>query len=271
MSDPTSIFNNDPDGNPITPDPSKVTAPTDQEVATLLLTIKNERGEPKYKNLHDALVGLQHAQTYIPELKQTLSVKEQELATAKLEAQKVATLEDTIRQLTERPNPDGTPPSVMSPQDIANLVNKQLQELNQKSVQEKNVKTVIETMKEAFGDEAEKIFIAKAAEAGMTVAEFNSLAARSPKLVLGAVGVTEKQATKPFSPTQSTVNSQAFTPRKDTLIGRNDKPVQVGATTSDVMEESKKSRAMVDELHEQGLTVGDLSNPKEYFKHFGKK
>jgi len=273
MSDPTSIFNGtDPGSDPTTnPDPSKVTAPNDAEITDLLSGIKNERGEPKYKTLKDAIIGLQHAQTYIPELKSSLTAKEQELEKARLEAQKVATLEDTIRQLTEKPNPDGTPPSGMDPQAIADLINKQLSDREQKLAQDRNVKAVIESMKESFGDEAEKVFIAKAADLGMTVAEFNTLAAKSPKLVLSAVGVSEKPATKPFSPSQSTVNSQAFTPRKDSLIGRNTKAVQVGATTRDVMEESRNAKAMADELHENGMTVHQLSDPKEYFKHFGKK
>jgi hypothetical protein len=274
MADQPSIFNTEiPAETPPNNDPSKVTDLQATELTDLLGSIKNERGEPKYKTLKDAIIGLQHAQTYIPELKNNLTAKERELAEAQARAQEVDELKETVRNLTQRPTSDGTPPAGLSKEEIAKLVSQSVAgELTQRQQQEQmsnNVNTVVSSLKEAFGENAEKHFNQAAADAGMTVAEFNALAAKSPKIVLSALGVKPK-APQSFSPSTSTVNSQAFTPPSDTHIGRNKQSTQVGATTEDMQAESKRAKAMVDELHEAGLTVHDLSNPKTYQRYFGK-
>jgi hypothetical protein len=275
MSDPTSIFNADNSGGtpPIT-DPSKVIAPIESELTDLLNGIKNERGEPKYKTLKDALVGLQNAQGYIPDLKKALDEREAELSRVRAEAARVTALEDTVRQLTERGNTDGTPPKALSEQEIADLVNRSLDPIltqrEQAATQKQNVASVVATLKESFGADAEKKFYEKATELGMTVAEFNALAAKSPKAVLSTLGLQAK-STPTFTPTQGTVNTQAFTPRTDTFVGRNDKSTLIGATTQELMEESRNANKMVEELHAAGKSVHDLSDPKVYFKQFGKR
>ena len=74
MSDQTSIFgnqnapapqdqNNGGNSNPPTPS-------SNDQLANLLTGIKNERGEPKYKDVQTALEALRHSQEYIPTLKQ---------------------------------------------------------------------------------------------------------------------------------------------------------------------------------------------------------
>ncbi len=274
MSDPTSIFDTtNPGSDPANIDPSKVTDLQATELTDLLGSIKNERGEPKYKTLKEALNGLQHAQTYIPELKNNLTAKERELQTAQEKAARVAELEETVRNLTQRTNTTDTPTAGMSAEEIANLVSRSVDTtLTQRQAAEqmaKNVQSVVSSLKEAFGDDAEKHFNQAAAEAGMSIAEFNSLAAKSPQIVLKALGVKAK-AQQGFTPTQGSVNSQALQPSKDSFIGRNKQSTQVGATTEDMKAESTRSKAMVDELHAAGLTVHDLSNPKTYQKYFGK-
>jgi hypothetical protein len=275
MSDPTSIFNESNSGKPADTNNTNgngVTAPSDSELTDLLNNIKNERGEPKYKSVKDAIIGLQNAQEYIPNLKQSLADREAELATLRAESKKVADLEDAVRQLTERKAPEGTPPKGISEQEIADLINKSLDttlsKREQAAVQKQNVDSVVDTLKATFGADAEKKFYDKASELGMTVQEFNSLAAKSPKIVLTALGVTAKPQS--FVPTQGSVNSTAFTPQTNSYIGRNQKPVLVGATTEENMQESRDANKMVEELHSQGKSVHDLSDPKVFFKHFGR-
>lgn len=276
MSDQASIFNESNSGQPANTNNTNgngVTAPNDSELTDLLNNIKNERGEPKYKSVKDAIIGLQNAQEYIPNLKQSLADREAELAALRAEAKKVADLEDAVRQLTERQVSDGTPPKGISEQEIADLINKSLDttlsKREQAAVQKQNVDSVVDTLKATFGADAEKKFYDKASELGMTVQEFNTLAAKSPKIVLTAMGVTAKPQS--FAPTQSSVNSTAFTPQHNSYIGRNQKPVLVGATTEENMQESRDANKMVEELHAQGKSVHDLSDPKLFFKHFGNK
>lgn len=271
MSDPT-IFGSNPDGsNPTTPSgTAATTVQTDPAIITLLSEIKNERGEPKYKSLPDALNALKHSQEYIPQLTGQLSQKDAELISARAEAARVVELEKTVLALTQKTEtPSGTPPQVgLTPEQIAELVTRTLSQKEQADLAKKNTALVADTLKANFGTEAEAKYNAKAAELGMSVAEFNSLAARSPAAVLQMLGA-KTQAT-PASPTTPTINTTGFQPHQDTFIGRNTETTAIGATTEDMRREQHRAAKMVEELHAQGKTVSDLSNPKEFFKLFGK-
>ncbi|MFZ3043677.1 MAG: hypothetical protein WA058_01025 [Minisyncoccia bacterium] len=279
MSDQTSIFDNTNSGVPAPNTDSVsnvVNATNDSELTNLLSGIKNERGEQKYKTLKDAIVGLQNAQEYIPDLKQTLLNKDIEIERLRAEAKKVSDLEESVRKLTERGSDFVTPTkNAISEQDIAELVNRSLDNtLSQRdavATQKQNIKAVVDALQSTFGADAEKKFYDKATELGMTVAEFNALAAKSPKMVLSTLGVQNKQPTQPFTPTQGSVNTQGFTPPTDSFVGRNKTPSLIGATTQDLRDESRKANQMVDELHKAGKSVYELTDPKVYFKHFGKQ
>lgn len=272
MSDPTSdsIF---PESNSQTPANNVNTgnvdnAPAIDSLADLLGSIKNERGEPKYKNIQDAMVALKHSQEYIPQLTQKLSEKDTELSTARAESAKIAELERTLQALTQsREAPPPTGNQGFSEEKIAELVNQTLSRNQAQDVQKNNVKRVVEDMVKQYGPDAQKTYEAKAAEIGMSVAQLNALAATTPQAVLNLMGVT---APKPVAnQTQATqYNSEAFQPRQDSFIGKNPKPMIIGATTQDLQEEAGRSRKMVEELHASGKTVYDLTDPKVYFKYF---
>ncbi len=271
-----SIFNAEDSGTTIPPQGGVSNTPSasnDSEITNLLSGIKNERGEPKYKTLKDAIVGLQNAQEYIPDLKQTLLNKDIEIEKWRKEAERVATLEDSVRKLTEQRQEPGTPPKSLSEQDIADLVNRSLDHtLTQRetfALQKQNIQSVVSSLQASFGADAEKKFNDKAVELGMSVAEFNALAAKSPKMVLNALGVAGKVQSPVFAPSQGSVNSEGFKPQTDSFIGRNKTSTLVGATTQDIREESRKANQMVEELHKAGKSVHDLTDPKVYFKYFG--
>jgi hypothetical protein len=271
MSDPTSIFN---EQNPATqPNAAANAAPNAQgsdDLANLLGSIKNERGEAKYASVEAALVGLRNAQEYIPQLTAKLSTQEQELKTAREEAARVAELQRTIEALTSgntgQPNTQASP--TISKEDIAKLVTQTLTEQQQAVVAKSNVATVVNALQAKFGADAEKAYNTKAAEIGMTVAELNTLAARNPKAVFTLLGVTQEAPKQMSSSTQPSFNTDGFQPAKDSFIGRNAKPSLIGATTNDLNEESQRAKQMVEELHSQGKTISDLTNPKVYFKTF---
>lgn len=276
MADQPSIFNQENSGTPPqnNVDNSNINnAPNDTELTHLLQGIKNERGEPKYKTLKDAIVGLQNAQEYIPDLKKTLADKDQEIIRLREEANRVATLEDTVRKLTEQSSNLDSPSKSLTAQEIADLVNRSLDTtLTQREIvktQKQNLELVVGSLTAAFGADAEKKFYDKATELGMSVADFNALAAKSPKMVLSTLGVTEKAPIKSASPTQGTVNSQGFLPRSETFVSRNNKPSSIGATTKDLLEEGNNSRKMIEELHSKGMSIKDLTDPKVYAKYFG--
>lgn len=272
MSDPTSIFgNSNPGGNPATP-PDGAGTPSnvqiDPAITTLLGEIKNDRGEPKYKSLPEALNALKHSQEYIPTLTAQLSQKDTELASARAAAERVAELERSIEALTRQST--NTPPTVpqgLSEEQIAELVQRTLTKSQKEALERDNLNSVANTLKTTFGTEAESKYNAKAAELGMSVPEFNALAARSPKAVLEMLGA--KQVVQAPTNPQGTVNTTGLQPHQETFIGRNKKSVLIGATTDDMKAERLASNQMVEELHAQGLTVHDLTDPKVYKKYFG--
>lgn len=274
MSDQTSIFNSQ-DGSSATPNTPNngqgSNLPGSQNadpVTTLLGSIKNEKGEQKYKSLEDALVALQHSQTYIPQLTAKLTEREQELANAKKEADKIAELERSLQALTQMNSGGSDTQSQpnLSEESIAAIVSKTLTRTQQESLQQQNLQTVITSMKTVYGDKAEEVFYGKAKDLGMTVQEFNALAAKTPKAVLDLIGV--KSAPAGSGLPQSSVNSGGFTPNQQSFIGRNKVPTLIGATSQDLMSEAKAARDMVAELHAQGKSVHDLTDPKVYMKMF---
>jgi hypothetical protein len=268
MTDPSSIFT-DPN-TPATPGTNQPAGGTggngqpDNEIATLLLAIKNERGEPKYKNVNEALKALQHSQQFIPDLKQTQAELQAKLDEANARAARVEQLEQVVNELTQRTQTTQSTPAGLSEEQIANLVNRTMSDAQRKALEKTNVEQVVQKMQGQFGDQAEKIFYDKAKELNMTVAEFNALAARTPVAVLKLVGVGETQTQR----TSPGINTAGFQPKQDTFIKRNSKSALLGVTTQDLKEESANAAQLVEELHSQGLTINSLTDPKVYFKLF---
>lgn len=272
MADQPSIFGNPPDSgtspNNAGSNPATTNVPND--VATILESIKNERGEPKYKDLNTALQALQASQEYIPTLKTQYETERLEAQRLREENARLKTIEETVEALTQRQTQNGTPPPAgLDEGQIAELVNRTLSAKEAQAKSQANQLEVVSSLQHVFGADAEKKFNEKAQELGMSVQELNALSAKSPKAVLSMLGVTGQSAPKPnTSVTQGTVNTSAFQPNPETFIGRNTKPTLIGATSQDLQMESAASRKMVDELHAQGKSVHDLTDPKVYFKLF---
>lgn len=241
------------------------TPPTD-DVNNLLSQIRNENGEQKYKTLQDALVGLQHAQEFIKTLRTEKSTLEEELNGIKPVAEKVTELEKVVLQLTKPQEPVATPTSGLSEEAIAKLVETTLTKRQQEDVAKQNLTSVITSVRAEFGDKAEEVFYAKAAEIGLSKQDINALAARTPQAVLKLIGVSQKSTT--VKPTTTTNNTSSFTPSTETFIGRNSRRLEVGATASELMEETLAARRMVAELNEKGMSIDDLTKPANYFKFF---
>lgn len=238
------------------------------DLATLLGSIKNERGEPKYKNVQEALKALGHAQQYIPELKSKEQELEQKLNDALGKLSKMDELERTVQELTQRkPDaPANTPSAGINAEQVAELVRNTLAATQSQAAQAANLQSVVDASKAAFGDKAEEVFYNKAKELGIPVAEFNAMAAKNPKVVLKLIGADgTPQATRQ----SASFNSAGFQPAVNSNVGRNPKTAMTGATNQQLQEEAAAARAMVDELHASGKTVHDLTDPKVYFKLFG--
>lgn len=264
MSDQNIFGENQNNSQSVTPTQNQ---PQLEQVTTLLASIKNENGEQKYKTLEDAIKALAHSQNFIPTLVNESKEKERIIQELQAKAQKIDTLENTLQELIQR---QGTPKTdaVIDEDKIAELVNQTLTRTQQAALAQANQKKVIDKLIELHGEKAGEVFYAKAAEAGLDKAEINSLAAKSPSAVFKLLGVDAPQ-TNSQGVDQGTVNTTGFKPTVDSALSRNKESVLLGATSKQVVEESQRSRKLVDELHSQGLSVYDLTDPKVYAKYFG--
>ena len=273
MSDP-SIFNEQngsttngaQTGGTGTPTNSQ---PNDQ-IATLLSNIRNESGEPKYRTVEDGIKALQHSQTFIDQLKQEIQSTKLRLEQAEGVASKVTTLEQAVQDLIKGTNQQSTatPEQKVDESSLAAVVERVLSSKTAQQKRDENVSKVVNELQSKFGTEASTKFYEKANELGMSKAEINELAAKSPTAVfqLFGLGTTQKQPN--VAPNTSTVNTTGFQQNTDSFIRANSKSTLIGATTQEVMQESMNARKMVDELHAQGKTVSDLTNPKVFFQTF---
>jgi hypothetical protein len=271
VSDPTSIFPNQNTPTPVNPSGGSNTPPgnSNDQLATLLAQIKNDRGEPKYKSVEDALNALRHSQDYIPQLSDKLRQQEQELAAARASASKIEELERTLAALTQNNKPADPPlpgPSGLSKEEIAELVSSTLSNQQKEAIAKQNLSQVVSTLTQSFGDKAEEVFYGKAKEVGMSVQEINELAAKSPAAAYRLLGIGDAKPNA--SPATPGINTGSLEPKVDSFISKNNKPTLIGATTNDLREESVNAKKMVEELHKSGLSTYDLTDPKVYFKHF---
>ena len=273
MSDPTSIFQNSPNGQ--TPSgetnapASNGAPPQANQLDTMLASIRNENGEQKYRTVEDAIKALAHSQSYIPQLRTELDSTKAALAAAQAERDRIAELERTVQQLTQNNSPAATPPAGLSEEQVALLVTKTLTQTQQAQIQKENLNSVVEAVKKSFGDKAEEVFYSKAKELGMSVEEVNALAAKTPKAVLTLLGVSTAPEMNRSAPS-SGLNSNAFQGNPAGTIGINTKPIMLGSTTDELRQEGAASRKMVEELHAMGLDTYALTDPKMYRKYFGK-
>lgn len=278
MSDQTqSIFGNQ-NNQQVTPDgqnQGQGSNPSGSQnadpIADLLGSIKNEKGEAKYKSVADALVALQHSQSYIPQLTAKLTEREQELLSARKEADKIAELERTVLALTSGSQSQqvDAPAPALSEEAIAAIVSKTLTSNQEAASRQQNVTEVVTALQSAFGTRAEEVFNNKAKELGMSVQDLNALAARTPRAVMNLIGIKASIAPS-GSGYQSSINTGGLAPNQQSFISKNTVPTLIGATSQDLMREAKAARDMVTELHAQGRSVHDLTDPKVYMATFNK-
>lgn len=258
-------------GDTNTTAPVATSSPSDS-FADLLGSIKNERGEPKYKDVQTALDALKHSQDFIPQLKTEADAAKREADALRAEVERLKVAQDTLDRLTaERSNqPNNQQVNTLGADEVENLVQKALTQREQLQIKKQNTASVVSELQKSFGDEAEKVFYSKAQELGMDAAQINSLAASSPAAVLQLFGLKNSTQIQHVNPSvQTSVNTAGFKPHEQTYVTRNSKTALVGATTSDLRAERENSKKLVEELHNKGLTTYDLTDPKEYFKVFG--
>lgn len=227
--------------DPFASNPSPV-APED-----LLLAIKNEAGEPKYKTVEDALKALANSQAFIPQLLSEKKTVEEELNKLREDAKKTKSIEEVLAKLTantdDNPKPVDPPVSGLSPEAVAELVRKTLQEETSQKKALENYQTVQTTLIGKFGDKTQAEVTKKAAELGTTPEKLGELARTAPAMVLALFNSSRS----PVNPMTSSINLPS-NPQRPALEPPA-KSLLLGATSRDQKEYMLKIKEEVYKRH----------------------
>lgn len=257
-----------------TPEAPQNPATNGNALNDLLSSIKNEQGQQKYNSIEDALKGLQHAQGYIQEVKQERNTFMTQLKAKEEEASRVQELERIVADLTQRQEQSAKKPDApkFDEESISNLVKNQLASARQEEQQASNRTLVRKALVDKLGEEkAAELFNHKADELGFSPERLTQLASENPKAVLAMLGVNGEGAPKQpkFSPSSPSVRTDGVPQRRESLIGNKDAfKLPVGHTADDLMAMKQKADQLLEELNEHGISVDDLTDPKNYFKIF---
>ncbi len=185
----------------------------------------------KYASVAEALKALEHAQTHISKIES----ENGELRTKVAGATSAEEVLRAVKELQEKGRTSGAEP--VDAEALAKLVNstleQQLTAREQAQLAKANAAAVTKALAEKYGDKAEEVYKAKAAELGITVARLNQLASESPKAALAYFGTTSGTPAK----TQGGVNPLAMPPAP---TERPSKSIMGGATTGDMIAEWRR-------------------------------
>src|SRR5690606_16282195 len=170
MADQPSIFN-DKEVEKETPSQEVPETPNPESALdTLLKQITREDGSQKYSTVFEALKGLDHAQKTIPGLKNEIKEKDTKLTELEQKVAEIDALKAAVEALTQKKE-EQTSTKPFSEEDIQKQVTKAMNEARSKEVSEQNIKTVLGTLNEKFGSEAEKKFYSTGQELGFSAEE----------------------------------------------------------------------------------------------------
>lgn len=246
MTDQSSVFNQD--SPQVTPEQ---TPPPSDAYNNQLASIKNESGEQKYKSLDDALNALAHSQEYIPQIKNELAAKDQELVELKSKLEATGSVQEMVQKLAEQKsttNEDTTQESGLDEQAVVNLFEKLSGEQAAANLRKTNSEQVDSALQAKFGDKANEVVAAKASELGLSLQQLEQMSETSPKVVLELFGT--KTSTTP-TPTTGSINLPQGT-TSSTEVPPPEKSLLRGASSKDQLDYMKKIKAAVYERH--GIT-----------------
>lgn len=255
MVDQPSVFSEQeqptqaPEQSPVTEQPEsqppqeqQPSASSDNLWADQLASIKNERGEPKYKDLPTALEALKHSQDYIPQVKKENETLAEQVERLTQELQRRTDLEETVERLTAKPEQPAPQESKgLTEEQITGLLEQRLaqRELEQKA--QANSQQVEQAIVQRYGDKAQATVAAKAQEYDMSLAEMQQWAQKNPKAVLALFDVKPSPQGKSY--TGSSVNIPPNHPQPDQSLAPPARSLLSGATTKELNDYMAQVRA----------------------------
>ena len=212
MSDQETIFESNESTSVKTPEQTSTaeekgpepSAKTDA-FADLLASIRTEDGRQKYTDVEAALKSLPHAQEHISRLEREMNEMKEALSRTKSAEEILAKIEEKAAQKQETP--------VSAELDLSQLealVDKTLTMKQQQALAQGNIQQVVGKMSEMYGEKAEQTFYEVGQQVGLSPAELNALAAKSPNAVFKLLGVDSGKAPVGTTKTSSSINTEAL-------------------------------------------------------------
>lgn len=222
-----------------TPDPSN-----DNPFADQLKKIVNDKGEPKYKDVAQALEALAHAQQFIETLKSEKSELENKYSQTASELEKRAAVEEVLERLTgNRPNTTATKEdlpmeSALDENKIKEMVLAALNEQSQQTTAQQNFAKVSQALTQTYGEKVREVIQNRAKELGTTTKDLEELSKTKPNLVLSLFQDVKVQNTQPSVSTQYTprIQNEKLEPPKPS------RSLMRGATNKEVLEALRASK-----------------------------
>lgn len=269
MADQPTIFGNQEVKQETPAQEATETQNQSNPLEDLLREIKREDGTQKYSTVEDALKGQVHAQKTIFDLKNETKEKDSKLSELEQKVAEIDALKAAVEALTQKKD-EQTSVKPFSEEDIQKQVSKAMLEVRTKEMSEQNIKTVLTTLNDKFGDKAESEFYSKGQELGYTAEEMNALAASKPKAVFAILGLNGDNSPKQptINPSTGSLNTAGLKPKSTTYIRSERLNLPTGSGDAHLVAAADDAQKMVNELEARGLSIMDLTRPSNYNKIF---
>lgn len=157
-----------------------------------LKDIRNEQGEPKYKDVGSALKALKASQDFIETLKTEKAESTKRINELEQELGSRETVEQALQKLKGTQTPPATDDrqqaDTLGSDDVEKLVNDVLGRQEQKRTAQVNLDRVQKHLLDSFGDSAQEKIKSKALELDMSMEDLKTLSQTKPSLVISLFG-----------------------------------------------------------------------------------
>lgn len=234
--------------NTESPDKGVKTGDSDTAFADQLADIKNAQGAPKYGNVSDALMALKTTQEHI----KTLETENAEYRTNATSATQIQEMIEGLKNSSTNSDNEQTSQEPLDATMIKDTTLNTIKEYELQRTLKENRMSVGTSLSNKFGTtKAQEVYRDKARELGLTVADLDSLAAKSPHAVLAYFGSTTQGPSTQNVNNASSVNTSAFaTQQQNTKQTTRFDNLMFGGKTSEITNAWREISAQVSKQYE---------------------
>lgn len=217
MTDQNMFSGNTPDTQ--TQQNSGDPAPSSNPFTDKLSAIKNEKGEPKYKDVESALEALQHSQTFIETLKQEKQAEAERIRELETELAKRKSVDEAVERLMGnkgKSEDDRQTSQSLDAKAIEELIQSTLSRQKQGEMAERNLNEVVSKLSEMYGSEAQRVIAKRAVELNTTPQELEKLSRSNPSMALHLLSGVEIKKDPAAIKTSTSTQTQSV--NKDTTL-----------------------------------------------------